>query len=363
MPVLKVQALIDERVEAIRAYHKDARVSQAELDLSGGIDSAVMACLLVEALGADKVTLVHSRINTSPDQTGRAKALAQGLGAKLIDIDLTRLFSTLQAKMEDALFAAGYDMAQVKQRCSTDKTIWGGLRSCLRAPIGRGFNRLTGNGIRHGTGNECEDRFLRYFQKGGDGEVDTNPIDMLSKVEVYQLAWGLAQRLPKAKQAILDTINAIPSADLWGKAKKGPGQTDETEVKNWLGVAFTYGRLDTATGEILSYGTIERVNRLCDLPFTANNLQSFPTIGGLLFERAPDSKIVNRQDYADAIISIAMATSFKGFTWAETQGFLAAAKRAEKATRHKEANLPSLGSRETLVDLGILSNEIPPKEA
>ena len=93
-----------------------------------------------------------------------------------------------EAGMREALTAAGYDGAELDTRVAKDPTILGSIRSCIRAPIGRGFNRMTGGGIRHGTGNECEDRFLRFYQKGGDGEVDTNPIAMLSKGEVYQVA-------------------------------------------------------------------------------------------------------------------------------------------------------------------------------
>ena len=48
---------------------------------------------------------------------------------------------------------------------------------------------MTGNGLRHGTGNECEDRWLRFYQKGGDGEVDSNPIAMLSKGGIPAGTW------------------------------------------------------------------------------------------------------------------------------------------------------------------------------
>ena len=72
-----------------------------------------------------------------------------------------------------------------------------------------------GGGIRHGTGNECEDRFLRFYQKGGDGEVDTNPIAMLSKGEVFQLARGLG--VPQR------VLQALPSPDLWGVGEQHIG--------------------------------------------------------------------------------------------------------------------------------------------
>ena len=50
MPVLSVQKLIQNRVAAIRDYHQQAKVDLAELDVSGGIDSAVMCGLLAKAV-------------------------------------------------------------------------------------------------------------------------------------------------------------------------------------------------------------------------------------------------------------------------------------------------------------------------
>lgn len=41
MPVINVDKLIENRVEAIRNFHAQVGIPKAELDLSGGIDSAV----------------------------------------------------------------------------------------------------------------------------------------------------------------------------------------------------------------------------------------------------------------------------------------------------------------------------------
>ena len=53
MPVLNAEALIRHRVDALRAYHQQSSVTRAEVDVSGGIDSAVVFALLVRALGAE----------------------------------------------------------------------------------------------------------------------------------------------------------------------------------------------------------------------------------------------------------------------------------------------------------------------
>ena len=122
--------------------------------------------------------------------------IADSCEVPLIAIDLSSLFSQLIHDMYQEIEAAGLDIDVVQKAVEEGPfNVLGSIRSCLRAPIGRGFNRMRGGGIRHGTGNECEDRWLRFYQKGGDGEVDSNPIDMLAKGEVYQLAHHL--KLPR----------------------------------------------------------------------------------------------------------------------------------------------------------------------
>lgn len=357
MPVLKPKALLTNRVEAIIDYHAKTGIKRAELDLSGGIDSAVMAGLLVLALGADNVTLAHLGINSNPVQTERAKALAKGIGCKLAVGDFTAEYEELVGKIMDSLAAAGYDLDDINARLAADPTILGSVRSTLRAPLGRAFNRMTGGGIRHGTGNECEDRFLRFYQKGGDGEVDSNPIAMLSKAETYQLAYELAFAFgPDAKEAYLDTIAALPSADLWGTGDK---HNDETELASWTGAAFTYGRVDVTTGKVVKVGTIERVARFLDEigpdDGVASLLARKPLNEADLFNDDLNLGFVSQLVVARAVKSKAFKGS--GLSEADILSLLRGARKAERVTRHKlNPNCPQLGSRKELLDAGILSD-------
>jgi len=345
MPVLKPEALAVNRVDAIKAFHKKVGVPKAELDLSGGIDSAVMACLLKMALGPENVILVHSRFSTNGEQTARAVALAEALEIPLVNGDFSRVFGQVMSILLDGMQEAGLDMAAVSERCKADPTIEGSIRSCLRAPIGRAANRLFGGGIRHGTGNECEDRWLRFYQKGGDGEVDTNPLAMLSKTEVYQLAFVLGELFGGRVQPILKaTIDATPSPDLWDV---GDGHSDEAELKAWLGVPFTYGRIDSDTGAVTSIGTIERVSRFLELPYRKGIIGD-TRIEPYLFGdyKEPDWVHLERRAVSCGL--------FQGVP--EAEALLHAARRAERETRHKaNPNIPTLGTREALVDGGILT--------
>ena len=352
MPVLKTEDLIDNRIGALRQAHMAARTPRAELDLSGGIDSAVMACLLVEALGPNNVTLVHTNLSTSSEQTQRAQALAQALDCPFINGQFSGIYNSILDELLRSLGTAGYDQKIIQDRIVLDPTILGSIRSTLRAPLGRAYNRLNGGGLRHGTGNECEDRYLRFYQKGGDGEVDSNPLAMLSKGEVYQLAVALGKDIgPKVEEALRPIIEAIPSPDLWGT---GDGHSDETELLSWTGAPFTYSRVNPETGEYTYVGTIERVSRFLDTP--KDNI-----LAPILFN--PEVQDLTQQlgvDINSLIRDAPETNAFKGFDPEDVKVLLKGAIKAEYQTRHKvNPNIPTYGTRRELLDVGILTNELP----
>lgn len=336
MPVLDPHALVEERVHALRRFHRLTGLTRAQLDLSGGIDSAVMLGLLARALGPEAITAVHSGIHSDPGARARAEEVAATFRVPLVVIDLTDLYEALVSRMQDRLTDAGH--TGVSDRIAADPTILGSIRSTLRAPVGRGFNRLTGGGVRHGTGNECEDRWLRFYQKGGDGEVDTNPIAMLSKAEVGQLA--LALGVPASVR------RAVPSPDLWGV---GAAHDDESEIGSFLGVdpgehAF-YGTVDPNTGACLRAGLIERVSRWLDQPWGdgRSNEQAW------FVDEAPADEALDRRGDALADLDEELAARL-----------LLAARRAERITRHKlNPACPTLGRRADLLAAGILTDTLP----
>ncbi|MEC8194125.1 MAG: hypothetical protein VX944_02075 [Myxococcota bacterium] len=344
MPVLDPHALIDHRVQAIQQYHAATGLDRAELDLSGGIDSAVMAGLLRLALGPDRLTLVYSSINSGSETRDRAQALADGIGVPLVVHDLTDTYQALIEAMISNLESAGFERAEVEAGIRADNTVLGSIRSCIRAPLGRGYLRMTGNGLRHGTGNECEDRWLRFYQKGGDGEVDSNPIAMLAKGEVFQLAKALGERL-NAEAAYRRIIDAAPTPELWGA---GVAHTDEDEIGSYLGIEHSgesfYSYIDAESGAYTSVGLIERVARFVDTPE-----------GQGLFRDDANAAAI------DAVIQAAQTSPvFAGVAPDTVERILQAARRTERVTRHKEnPNCPTLGTRGALVAAGILTDSLP----
>jgi len=337
MPVLNVEALIEDRVEALYDYHKSEGVQRAELDLSGGLDSAVMLGLLKHAVGAKNITTVYQGIHSSTSSLERAREVAEVFKVPLVEIDLSDMVDGLLAQMRTSLIKTGFD-TQSLDEIQKDPTVLGSIRSCLRAPIGRGFNRMSGGGIRHGTGNECEDRWTRFYQKGGDGEVDTNPLSHLTKGEVFQLA--IALKVP------MSILKARPSPDLWGTP-----HTDEDEFQNYFGFApppgeafYSYINLDT--GEYRNKGLIERVSRFSDhAPLKSVRLGGSPLV----------EKILERY-----LVEATQSNYFIGLGDELTRKLVKAAIRIEKSTRHKwNPNMPTLGERGDLIEKGILTNFLP----
>lgn len=322
MPVLNPSALITNRIQAIADYHAATGLPGAQIDVSGGIDSAVLVGLLAHAVGPARITAVHSQIHSDPDALARAREVCATFGVPLIELDLSSHYDALVTSMIEATAAAG--LPDPRARIEADPTVLGSIRSTLRAPVGRGLNRMTQGGVRHGTGNECEDRWARFFQKGGDGEVDTNPIAMLSKAEVVQLAIALG--VPDS------IVQATPTPDLWGV---GDEHNDEAEYAQVFDVdpgdETFYGRV-AQDGSYVRAGLIERVSR-CD-----------DDVGWF--------------EHGDLDAALAH-TAWKDVEPELARTMLLAARRTERSTRHKwNPNCPTLGERQPLVDDGILSDHI-----
>ncbi|GJM22627.1 MAG: hypothetical protein DHS20C15_25420 [Planctomycetota bacterium] len=329
MPVVNSKALAEERVAALAEYHRSTGIARAELDVSGGVDSAVMLALLARALGPQNVCGVFIGIHSHVQFLERARESAAAAGVALVEFDATELFDKLSADMRTALLASGRSATELDARLARDRTVLGSIRSCLRAPIGRGFNRMTGGGVRHGTGNECEDRFIRFYQKGGDGEVDSNPIAMLSKGEVFQLAREVG--VPRS------ILTALPSPDLHGI---GEAHNDEDELREATGVHWTYSKVDPDTGAYTYVGSIERMARFLD---------THPEVIG---EGEPEWGPLVAAAHADLFKHLA--------TQQDVRALLASARALEASTRHKvNPNCPTLGTRQELLDAGLLSDDLP----
>jgi len=203
-------------VEFIRGQLRQAGFERAVLGLSGGIDSALVAFLAADAIGAERLHCVMMPYRTSsPASRGDAEEVVRRLGcsAELVDI----------SPMVDGYFgrdgAAGAAGPEGLDAVSLRR---GNFMARMRMSVL--YDRsVTWRGLVVGTGNKTES-LIGYTTLFGDQACAFNPIGDLYKSQVRQLsaAVGVPEQI----------IRKAPSADLW------PGQTDETEA------GFSYPELD-----------------------------------------------------------------------------------------------------------------------
>jgi NAD+ synthase len=175
---------------------------RAILNLSGGIDSALVAYLVAEAVGPDNVVALRLPYqSSSQDSLDDAQSVIDDLGLRSDTIEITPMVDPLLARFPDAsTLRKGNIMARMRMVVLYDQSV------AFRAlPIG--------------TSNKTE-TLLGYTTIYGDNAAGVQPIADLYKAQVRQLARALG--VPK------NIIDKPPSADLWA------GQTDEGEL------GFTY---------------------------------------------------------------------------------------------------------------------------
>ena len=171
--------------------------------LSGGIDSALVARLARDALGADHVLGLLLPDASFPEPLLReTEEYARSLGIEHRTVPIEPVegaYRNLLPELADRI-----SLGNVKAR----------IRMTVEYAVARERRRLV-----TGTGNKSE-LLLGYFTKYGDGGVDLLPIGDLYKTDVRVIAQELA--LPA------EVRERPPTAGLW------EGQTDEEE----LGISY-----------------------------------------------------------------------------------------------------------------------------
>ncbi|CAB4875464.1 unannotated protein [freshwater metagenome] len=196
--------------------------------LSGGIDSAVVATLAVDALGRDRVqAAVMSSPWSSLETQDDARTLASNLGIPLYDLGIQAAMDAYEMTLGDAGNGPGRDLALE----NIQARIRGNLLMALSNT--HGWLVLT-------TGNKSE-LAVGYSTLYGDAAGGFGLIKDVPKGAVYDLA-ALRNSLPDAPIPA-SIIERAPSAEL------RPGQKDEDSLP-------PYSRLD----EILRLHVEERLD-------------------------------------------------------------------------------------------------------
>jgi NAD+ synthase (glutamine-hydrolysing) len=195
-------------VLGLRDYSAKCGFHSAVLGLSGGIDSAVVACLAVEALGADKVTgVAMPSPYSSSHSVEDALALAQNLGIDCLNIPISASFETFKAQMRPTFGDRPED--------ATEENMQARLRGLTLMSLSNKFGYLLLT-----TGNKSE-LAVGYCTLYGDMCGGLAVISDVPKTLVYQLA----RHMNSASACIpVRTIDKAPSAEL------KPGQLDQDSL-------------------------------------------------------------------------------------------------------------------------------------
>ena len=202
--------------EFIRGQLRQAGFEQTVVGLSGGIDSALVAYLVGEAIGPDRLHAVLLPYRaSSPASQADAETVVAALGCSSELIEITAMVDGYFGTSE-AVGAAGREAAPASALRR------GNFAARMRMAVLYDRSAVRG-GLVVGTGNKTE-TLIGYTTLFGDSACAFNPIGDLYKSQVRQLA--VAMGVPDA------IVRKAPTADLW------PGQTDEIEG------GFTYPTLD-----------------------------------------------------------------------------------------------------------------------
>jgi NAD+ synthase len=152
------------------------------LGLSGGVDSALVAAIAVDALGADRVhaVMLPSKY-TSDDSLADAAACAKALGIRYDKISIEPTVAGLTWSLKDLFAGTNADI--------TEENMQSRVRGTILMAVSNKFGGMVVT-----TGNKSE-MSVGYATLYGDMNGGFNPIKDLYKTEVYELSrWRNAHR-------------------------------------------------------------------------------------------------------------------------------------------------------------------------
>jgi NAD+ synthase (glutamine-hydrolysing) len=245
--------LWDALVMGVRDYIGKNGFPGAILGLSGGIDSALVLAIAVDALGKDKVRAVMMPSPYTADISWiDARAMAEGLGVRYDEISIKHTFESFRGALADEFKGLAED--------TTEENLQARIRGTLLMALSNKFGSIvltTGNKSEMATG---------YCTLYGDMAGGFAVIKDLLKTTVFALArwrnahdpYGTgAEPIPER------IITRPPSAEL------RPDQTDQDSLPPYDildGILSRYMEDDEGIDEIIAAGydraVVERVARL-----------------------------------------------------------------------------------------------------
>jgi NAD+ synthase (glutamine-hydrolysing) len=250
VPLADAAEIYQALVLGTRDYVLKNGFQKTVLGLSGGIDSALTACIAVDALGAENVVgvLMPSEYS-SPGSIEDSEVLGKNLGMELLTIPINEVFSAYKTALEDAFKGTGPNVAE--------ENLQARVRGNYLMALSNKFGWIvlsTGNKSEISTG---------YCTLYGDMAGGFAVLKDVMKTTVYKLAEHCnaqgRERIPRA------TIDKPPSAEL------RPDQRDSDSLPPYDvldPILKAYVEEDRSLADIVEMGfdgkTVQRVVRLVD---------------------------------------------------------------------------------------------------
>jgi len=245
-----------EMYEAIvlgtRDYIRKNRFTDVVIGLSGGIDSTIVACVAVDALGADHVHGISMPSRYSSDGSkDDAKALADNLGIDYRTIAIEPAFSAYLEMLAPSFADKPADL--------TEENLQSRIRGMTLMAMSNKFGWMVLT-----TGNKSE-MAVGYFTIYGDSVGGYAVIKDVLKTKVYELCRYYNAR--EGREIIPEAvITKPPSAEL------RPDQRDDQSLPPYEvldPILQMYVEDDRTAGEIIAAGhdeaLVRRITRLVDV--------------------------------------------------------------------------------------------------
>ena len=209
LPGDDVETIHAALVLGIRDYARKNGFKRAVIGLSGGIDSALVAVLACEAIGAENVlSVMMPSPFSSRSSIDDSVELGRRLGMPVLEQPITQAYESLREQLN-------LQPPSVGSRSTAAENLQSRLRGNILMTISNAEGRLLLS-----TGNKSE-LALGYCTLYGDTNGGLAVIGDVLKTEVYALARHLNRDREVIPQAIIDKR---PSAEL------APGQFDDQSL-------------------------------------------------------------------------------------------------------------------------------------
>jgi len=209
LPGDDIETIHDALVLGIRDYARKNRFERAVIGLSGGIDSAIVAALACEAIGAKNVlSVMMPSPFSSRGSIEDSVALGQNLGMPVIEHPISEAYEVLTK-----------ELGLINPQTGAEELARQNIQSRLRGNILMTISNAEGR-LLLSTGNKSE-LALGYCTLYGDTNGGLAVIGDVLKTEV----WALARHLNREREIIPEAIiEKRPSAEL------APDQFDDQSL-------------------------------------------------------------------------------------------------------------------------------------